>query len=246
MAIKSMFSLTCFKKAFTPIFGLSVLAFIVCLIFVRLGFWQLSRAQEKNTMLTMQKTQINHSPLNIQESLEQPRQYQPVQVSGTYLEHVFLHDNQHHQHQIGFHVLSPLLLDDGKVALIDRGWVPASKSRAELPAIFVPQKMQTILGTAYYPSKNKLILGPAIERTIDNQTVVEWLDIKSIGHFLHYPTYPYIIRLEKEQPHGFTRDWKVVSMPPEKHMAYAIQWFAMALVLAIIWLSLTIKKYHDK
>lgn len=245
MANNRMFSLTCFRKAFTPILWLSILALIVCLIFVRLGFWQIERSQEKKDMVLRQDKQKNNPPLIWQPGKELPHQYQPIQVSGKYLKHILLLDNQHHDHQIGFHVITPMMLNSNELVLVDRGWVPASQGREQLPDIKTPDNLLTIVGSAYFPSENKIKLGQMIERSDKNKTVIEWIDTQDIGHFLHYSVYPYIIRLGKDQPHGFIRDWKVVSMPPERHMAYAVQWFAMAFVIALIWLVLTYKKYHE-
>ncbi len=36
---------------------------------------------------------------------------------------------------------------------------------------------------------------------------------------------------EESGPGTYANDWPVVAMGPEKHMAYAVQWFAMALAL---------------
>ena len=89
MAINRMFSLTCFRKAFTPILWLSILALIVCLIFVRLGFWQIARSQEKKDMVLQQEKQKNNLPLIWKPGQELPSQYQPIQVSGKYLKNLF-------------------------------------------------------------------------------------------------------------------------------------------------------------
>jgi surfeit locus 1 family protein len=73
-------------------------------------------------------------------------------------------------------------------------------------------------------------------------TIIEQIDIKLLGQLLQKDMFPFIIRLNKAEPDGFVREWAIVSMPPEKHMAYALQWFAMALVLFIIVIALGFKK----
>ena len=35
---------------------------------------------------------------------------------------------------------------------------------------------------------------------------------------------------------ALTIDWPVINVTPEKHTAYAVQWFAMALVLLLLYL----------
>ncbi|HEY9031818.1 MAG TPA: SURF1 family cytochrome oxidase biogenesis protein, partial [Kangiella sp.] len=40
----------------------------------------------------------------------------------------------------------------------------------------------------------------------------------------------------------FVRQWELVASPPEKHIAYAVQWFGMALVLIILFIVLNLKR----
>jgi cytochrome oxidase assembly protein ShyY1 len=48
--------------------------------------------------------------------------------------------------------------------------------------------------------------------------------------------FPYVIRLAEGAPGVFIRDWPVISTTPEKHRAYAVQWFAMAAMLLGLYL----------
>ena len=52
----------------------------------------------------------------------------------------------------------------------------------------------------------------------------------------------FIIRMNPEANNGFIREWSVVSMPPERHVAYAVQWFALALLVVILFVVLSMKK----
>ncbi|WP_274544559.1 SURF1 family cytochrome oxidase biogenesis protein [Legionella oakridgensis] len=72
--------------------------------------------------------------------------------------------------------------------------------------------------------------------------VIEWIDTKIISQFLHKSVYPFIIRLDKKEANGFIRAWDIVSMPPQRHYAYAFQWFAIALVIFVLFISLNSKK----
>jgi surfeit locus 1 family protein len=47
--------------------------------------------------------------------------------------------------------------------------------------------------------------------------------------------------LDPAEADGYTREWRPALMSPEKHLAYAIQWFMMAGTIMIIYVVLTIK-----
>lgn len=72
--------------------------------------------------------------------------------------------------------------------------------------------------------------------------ILERLDTQLISQVLQKSVSPFIIRLDKQDANGFVREWATVSMPPQRHLAYALQWFVMALVVLIIFVALNLKK----
>lgn len=235
-------SLTCFNLRFTPNWLMGLLTLVFFSLFMKLGLWQLHRADEKAAMLESQQKLANQAAISWDDSQPLPKQYQPIQIKGTYLSHIFLLDNQHHQHQFGYNALSPLLLSNGKVILVDRGWVAADVTRIRVPEIEVPKGLINIEGAVYYPGKKQWLLGPGFEQKTQKTTIIELINTKILNQLLQKEIYPFIIRLNKEAPYGFVRDWAVVSMLPERHLAYAVQWFALALVILILFVVLNLKK----
>jgi len=52
-----------------------------------------------------------------------------------------------------------------------------------------------------------------------------------------------ILLLDKEDQFGFIRDWKpVYGVTPDKHKAYAVQWFTLAVVLLMIYVGANSKR----
>lgn len=235
-------SLTCFKFRFTPSWPMMLLALLFFSLFVRLGFWQISRADEKTKMILAQKTQEKQSPVRWTLKEKLPLQYERIVLKGKYLSQIFLLDNQHHKHQFGYDILSPLELDDGTIIIVDRGWVPGELTRRVLPNIQIPKGTVELQGSAYFPSKNQWVLGPALEEKGNKMIILERVDDQLMSQILQKSVSPFIIRLDKQDTHGFVREWETVSMPPQRHLAYALQWFAMALVILIIFVALNLKK----
>lgn len=235
-------SLTCFNLRFTPSWLMIFLTLLVGGLFMRLGFWQIQRAEQKKHMLQADAALAIKAPITWQAQNTLPLQYQRLKVSGHYLPEVFLLDNQHQNHEFGYDVLSPLQLNDGSVVLIDRGWIAGDKMRRSFPEIITPTNFLQLQGSAYFPSKNQWVLGAEIEKKAAQLTIIEKIDAKTVSQILQKKVYPFIIRLDKEDAHGFVRLWPIVSMPPQRHLAYAWQWFAMAFVILIIFVALNLKR----
>jgi surfeit locus 1 family protein len=221
-----------------------VLALVTIALFIALGMWQLHRAEEKRLILARKAVFEHQAPRVWQGAGVPPEAFEYVQVQGEFMPHVLFLDNQMHAHQVGYHVLSPLDIGTDRVVLIDRGWVPAGVTRSELPDIITPTEQLTLLGRAYYSLGKPWLLGPGIELKQADRAVIESLDLQLMEQFLHKSIYPFIIRLDNKSPAGYVRSWAAVSMPPVRHLGYAFQWFAFALVVLIIFIALNIRKYE--
>src|SRR5689334_11551317 len=101
-------SLTCFRFSFTPKWIMVFSTLLCFVLFMRLGFWQIQRADEKSKMLAMEENLAKQKPIHWQSGEDVPMQYQPIQVNGHFLQKIFFLDNQHHNHQYGYDVLTPL------------------------------------------------------------------------------------------------------------------------------------------
>lgn len=235
-------SLTCFSVRFTPNWMMIFLAVLFISSFMRLGFWQLHRADEKEKMLLAQAALVKLEPLELAANPNLPKQYQNIQVKGHYLPDVFLLDNQHRQHLFGYDVLTPLLLADGKVLMVDRGWIQGDPMRSIFPEVLTPKGVVSLQGSAYFPSVNKWLLGPGLEKKREKLTILEAIDVKLLGNILQKEVRPFIMRLSTDESSGFVREWAIVSMPPVRHVGYAVQWFAMALAILILFIALNVKK----
>ncbi|QBR85068.1 SURF1 family protein [Legionella israelensis] len=237
-------SLSFFNHRFTPSWPMILLSGVFVLLFLRLGFWQIARGHEKQNMLAAQASLAKQPARHWQSGMPLPEQYRKISVRGQFMPQLFFFDNQHYQHQFGYHVLSPLQLQQDKdsVILVDRGWIKGDVMRRELPEVNVPLAIQVVHGASYYPLKNLISLGPMMERKDKNRTVIEHIDVQKLSYILQKKVYPFIIRLDEKEANGFVREWAVVSMPPQRHFAYAWQWFAMALLVTIIFFALNGKK----
>ncbi len=211
-------------------------------LFVSLGAWQVHRADEKKLILAHEAALASREPELWLGDMDDVLPFKRVLFAGKFLPQVLFLDNQYHAHEIGYHVISPVLMPTGRVLLVDRGWVSAGRSRKQLPEVNIPREILDLSGTMYMPSNKTWVFGPGFEKKGTNQSVIESLDFNLISQFLHKSVYPFIIRLDKDSAAGYVRDWVTVVMPPARHLGYAFQWFALACAVLIVFVALNSRK----
>jgi len=216
-----------------------------------LGIWQIHRAEEKRQMLKHYAVMQEAEPVSVI-SLKaggklSVKNYQRVSAEGVYdNQHVFFLDNQFYRHQLGYEVIVPFVLDNGKVVFISRGWIKAPLDRKQLPAAAPLEGRQSIRGTVYFPSASMFLGTNVIDNADDSIKTgsrrIEKILIQEMGLWIQKPVYPFLLRLDKNQPGSLICDWPVVVMKPERHIGYAVQWFLMALALLVFFVVLNTKK----
>ena len=236
-----MISVTVFRRCFTSSWQMLCLALLSMSLLSSLGVWQLHRAAEKQALLNLYQAQIHHPAVTFPGT--KAHQYQMVEVTGvSQLPMTVLLDNQHHNHQFGYDVLTPMLVADGRVLLVDHGWVPGDPSRTSLPDISQMQLDNPVRGQVYYPANQSWVLGVGLEMKKPNMVVIESINLPMLSQFLHKPIYPFIIRESEQSQTRYVRDWPVVAGSPVRHYGYAAQWFIFALGAGVMFIILHTKR----
>lgn len=232
---------------FKPNLVLSLMAVCLLGLFLSLGTWQLGRAGEKHALLQTLEMRTLESvtdlPANLQD-IEQWR-HRKVRVSGRFDQsHQFLLDNQIRHGRVGVQVLTPLkIANRDQAVLVERGWLPMGPDRTKLPDIAVESNMISINGSVHVPYKGGIRLGTMDEQQVLWPRLVQYIDFEEMSDRLGYPLLPMTIRLDPNAPHGYLREWQTVSLfTPDRHIAYAIQWYSLAAVVLVIYLALSFKR----
>jgi surfeit locus 1 family protein len=219
----------------------------LCLLppLLALGMWQLDRSEQKRALLKLQEQAVATETLHLSAGIEnntEALRYRQVEVIGRYdVAHQFLLDNQISGGKAGYFVLTPLVLTgETKAVLVNRGWIPLNQDRSVLPDLQINKVQATIAGRInHFPSVGIKLAGAEIP-TAGWPSVVQVVDSNVLAEKLGYSLFQFQLELDKELPDGFKREWHTSTiMLPEQHTAYAIQWFALALTLTIlfIWYS---------
>jgi surfeit locus 1 family protein len=216
---------------------------------ISLGCWQLNRAEQKREFLAQQQTGHQARIINLNQSAMGAR-YQAAEITGHYdAAHSFLIDNQIVDGKAGYFVLTPFILDKQQQAvLVNRGWVPLTANRQQLPDVSTGSEIVAIKGRInQFPSVGYKLAGGEIP-TETWPAVVQFVDSQVLSAKLTYPVYDFQIELGDDQTAGFVRHWHTqATIPPEKHQAYAVQWFGLAATLTglFIWISTRKRREHS-
>ncbi|MGR9115704.1 MAG: SURF1 family protein [Gammaproteobacteria bacterium] len=223
---------------------LSILPAIVYLslmiLLVFLGNWQLSRSEEKTALLAQQEQSANAPSVKLdldREDVIANMRYRPVEAKGRFdTEHQFLLDNQIRHGKPGYFVMTPLMPEGSSQAvLINRGWVALNIDRKVLPDISLQEQQVEVRGRVnQFPGIGLKLPGAEIP-TDTWPAVVQVIDSAVLSEKLGYPLAPFQIELDQNSNHGYLREWTInTTIPPEKHVAYAMQWFGLALALTVL------------
>ncbi len=225
-----------------PTFLLGFASVALAATFLSLGFWQLERADHRRAQDELKRERERLSPVYItsfpEDSLGELAGRR-VRLRGQYLPDQFLLDNQVQDRRPGYHVLSPFALSTyAQVVLVNRGWVPAQADRSLLPSVPAPSgtKIQ-IEGIVHLPQANPLTDPDLLMEGRGWPQVIQDIDYARLAERLsELSLVPATIRLGADQPDGYARAWPGPPMSAEKHSAYAVQWFAMAAAVTILFL----------
>lgn len=204
-----------------------------------LGLWQLQRAGEKAALLAAHDAARRAAPLPALPHRCDParHRYLRVRLRGRYLgDRQILLANQVHRGRAGFHVYTPLRpADGGPLVLVNRGWIPAVGRLAEASAPAPPEGVVEVTGMLNRPASVGLRLGDALAGGVRWPLRLPYLDAEIAARALGRPVYGCVVYLDPEAPGGYMRRWRIVEFGPERHRAYAAQWFGLAATVLVLW-----------
>jgi cytochrome oxidase assembly protein ShyY1 len=227
--------------------ALVLVAVAVAALCVRLGFWQLSRLQERRSFEAAVHAGLAGAPRPVAAVL--PREdhvdvdavrYVRVEVTGSFdpEREVILYGRSLGERE-GHHVLTPLVLPDGTAIVVDRGWVPFGDDTPPVAEAAPPEGEVTVTGILI-PSEGGLPGeggGPPVKQ-------LSHADLAQLGAQLPYPIEPLWLLLQRESAPSSSSlprpaPFELPEAPP--HLSYAIQWFAFA-AIALLGTAILIRR----
>lgn len=209
---------------------------------VALGNWQLGRAHEKEAMAARLESLGRRPAITLSgaEVKAEDVLWRRVTARGRFEPRyaVFL-DNRVHGGVAGYHVVMPLAIGGGpRHVLVNRGWVAAAPERGQLPSITTPGGTVEVTGLAVEPSRRFLELSTRVAegRVWQNLTLERYRQAVPIA------LQPIVIEQQSVLDDGLVREWRPPDTGVNTHYAYAFQWFAMALAIAVFYLVTHVRR----
>lgn len=235
-----------FGYRFKPQLWTIIITAILVLIFVQLGKWQLSRAEEKDTQYERLEEYAKQPAIALPKSLVmlEDFQYREVEVEGEYLsEQTIWIDNKTYKGRAGYHVITPLKISNSILSVaVNRGWIATGNDRAVLPEVLEVEGRVKVIGIVASPELRTLELSDSVR----HGKVWDKFDLQSYEKVIGYDLQPILI-LQKDQVNdGLIRDWEKPESGASKNIGYAVQWFSLALTTIIIFLVLNVKRTNSK
>lgn len=207
-----------------------------------LGAWQLDRASQKREMF--ERFGADDAPVaypSIADAAPEDVRYRRVVATGRYdAARQFLLEGMTRDGRPGLHVLTPLALGDGSFVIVDRGWIPETRTRdtrPDLPVGVGPREVAARAVPFYAPGlRLEAPPGEGWPRRVLYPTPVQ------LAEALGAPVAPHLLWLDAGEPDGFARDWKPAEFGPARHIGYAVQWFGLAITLLLIYFVLRFRR----
>lgn len=203
---------------FLGLFGIAIL--------VMLGLWQLNRLDWKNNLLDNIEKKITAEPVRLMENLTEVNdQYRSVMVEGNIKPGEIHVLTSLKNLGPGFLVIVPFESVDGKLIMVDRGFIPEAEKKLERSLGRVK-----LVGNLLWPNEtDSFTPTPDVKKNM-------WFarDLKKMSN--HLKTTEVLVVMRQSEPVGTPKPQQIGIHIANDHLGYAITWFS----LAVVWFGMTI------
>ena len=216
-----------------------------------LGSWQLRRMHLKQAMRAQVAEVLRVRAARPLASAADPARrlrYDWAAGAGVFLPRpAWLLDNQQRAGRVGVRVFRLFQPHGARVPLlIEMGWLPFAAGRQLPPIPPPPSGAVAVRGLLLPPPSPGLLAGAGTAGADGAQLVIALEPAKIAANAGLAAIAPRVLRLDPALPIGHVRDLDVLpnTLPPERHLGYAVQWFALAAAVFCIALLLTLRHFR--
>jgi cytochrome oxidase assembly protein ShyY1 len=234
---------------------LTLIGLVLIPTMIELGFWQFHRHQHRVAQNTLIAKNLEAKPVPVTEltspghTVPRADYWRQVTATGTYdtSHEVVVRRRTSADDRVGFHVLTPLILADGRAVLINRGWIPAVADQRAFPSVPpAPKGTVTVTGrlkadetTKASGIKDLAGLPPRQVMLISSAQQAKALGRTVLGGYL-----------EQTAPEPAGSSPELIPDPDHDsigaHMAYAVQWWLFTAAVPVGWAILVRREKRDR
>lgn len=217
----------------------TLIALPTFIVLIALGVWQLQRLEAKQQIIDFRERGFSAAPVELTARDNNPQglAWRHVFVTGT-----FDHGNEFHLWSIreglgaGYEVLTPLTRTGtgvGQIVLIDRGWVPIDRKDPATRREAATEGEVMVRGFARVDLDARWPVTP----TNDPQKNIWYsVDYAAMGETRGLYMRPLVVVADATpNPGGLPVGLNAPPPLTNRHLGYALTWFALALALAVIY-----------
>jgi cytochrome oxidase assembly protein ShyY1 len=234
---------------------LTLVALLLIPTMIRLGFWQMHRYDERTARNQLVSDALSAAPVPVERltspghTVTRDERYHRVTATGTFdtSREVVVRRRVNADETVGFHVLTPLVLADGKVLLVNRGWIPANGSQTAFPKIPAPPAGKVTVTGRLMPDETTAASGIKDLKGLPDRQIMlinsgeqaKRLGAEVLGGY---------IAQTAPEPKGGTPE--LIGNPGSEdaalNFAYAIQWWLFAACVPVGWVVLARREARDR
>jgi surfeit locus 1 family protein len=222
--------------------GFHLLVVVAIVTMVNLGFWQLRRLDERRAFNATIEARYDQPPVPLDDlvpsaaapgnDLLDETEWRPVTASGVYLpDEAFYVVNRSQNGRAGQNVVVPLRLDDGRILIVNRGFVPLATAVPPVPAVDVE-----LVGRLRASQERGL--GQLADRDDGDLVEVQRIDIPRLTPQLPGEVVPMYVDLVESMPaeaEPFPEPVAAPDLGEGNHLSYAVQWFVFSIAVVVGW-----------
>ena len=223
-----------------PSLAMKISAGLSLVILLGLGSWQVDRLFWKQNLIENRQAQAQMAPIAVPtDTALDP----DMAFRAAYAEGVYLNDQEKYlmartrRGNVGFQLITPLEQEDGRIILVNRGWVPQDYRDPETrPESLIEGPVQ-VSGVLRLPRENDALRNQWFYVDVDHMAEDSGAELAS----------PYYLELDdSEVPGGLPIGGQAKVELPNNHLQYAITWYSLALTLIVMFVLYHRRPSGDK
>lgn len=235
---------------------LTLVALLLIPTMIRLGFWQMHRYEERTARNQLVSDALAAEPVPVEEmtspghTVATDERYRSVTAKGRFDtgEEVVVRRRTNSDDNVGYHVLTPFVLDDGKVLLVNRGWIPADgPSQTAFPEIPAPPRGEITVTGRLMPDETTEASGIKDLKGLPDRQIM-LINSEQEARRLGARVLGGYIAQTAPTPQGDTPELlgKPGSEDAALNYAYAVQWWLFAAGVPAGWVVLVRRERRDR